>query len=135
MSETLDCGHPPSPHSEGGTGYGTQPDGTKHCYMCCALIDLRDMHKDGCATLYLKGSAEDGFRLTNWPGSLTFPVRNFSLMRHSPFRRQRIDAWFLGPDGYVWHAVNKGDMELTKCCRTPTRWQKQLELKLEAAND
>lgn len=126
---TLDCGHGLSPlrPGPGGAGYGTTRDGKKVCYSCCANNDLTEMQATGRATLYLvRKSSADGKEfdiftrhVTNWPGSLEFRC---SEVRHYPrgggFGSQRTDAWFNGPDGYVWHAVNRGDNDIARCKRT-----------------
>lgn len=143
---TLDCGHGLSPlrPGPGGAGYGTTRDGKKVCYACCAANDRADMIATGCATLYLvlrtvprmpsdtdgvplaerdavyaKGTAARWF-VINWPGSLEFKC--FPGVKRNPrgggFGSQRTDAWFNGPDGYVWHAVNRGNSDIARCKRT-----------------
>jgi hypothetical protein len=124
----LDCGHEPSKHGPHTTGYGVTADGKKHCYACCAAQDRAAMIRDGVATLYLvtrdvpasygSGVSRQHF-VTNWPGSLRFrtigaPVK---APRGGGFGSQRTDAWFRGPDGKVWHAVNRGDMDIARCRR------------------
>lgn len=113
----LDCGHTPSPHLHFTTGYGTTLAGERHCYACIAVQDRRDMIETGRATLYLTrdGSA---WKVGNWPGSLTFPVRGVKVSRYGGgFGTQRTDAWFTGPDGKEWHAVNRGDNQVARCRR------------------
>jgi hypothetical protein len=89
------------------TGYGITQDGSKHCYDCCALVDLENMNRDGKATLYLV--QEDGKKwfITNWPGSLRFGPVNVKQGRHN-FAGVRYDTWF-GYAGHTWHAVQYGD--------------------------
>lgn len=128
-----DCGHLPTARpkgqTSGGTGYGTY-DGKTYCYACCAERDRADMIATGRATLYLvRKKSSDGKEfdiftrhVTNWPGTLEFRC---SETRHYPrsggFGSQRTDAWFAGPDGYVWHAVNRGDMDIARCKRTKVK--------------
>jgi hypothetical protein len=116
-TELLDCGHAPSAHESFTNGYGITADGKRHCYECCADADRASMIETGCATLYLVGSAT-GSEVTNWPGSLRFQCH---YTRHSKrgggFGSQRTDAWFTGPDGKVWHAINRGDMDVAQCRR------------------
>lgn len=61
--------------------------------------------------------------VTNWPGSLEF--KTLPGVRRNPrgggFGAQRTDAWFVGPDGYVWHAINRGDNDIARCKRTKGR--------------
>jgi hypothetical protein len=122
--ETLDCGHTASPVTMGGTGYGEAPDGKRYCYTCCGARDYADMIAEGKAVLYLQGNAADGYALVNWPNTLRFPVKSYSSHpRGGGMGAQRTDAWFNGPDGHVWHAINRGDMQLARCRRTRRRWR------------
>lgn len=130
MSKLLDCGHAPTPQKEGacGTGYGTDSDGKTRCYQCCADKGRADMLATGRATLYLVESdgskiepftARDRMRVTDWPGLMVFPVTKFRRNANGGgFGSQRTDAWFAGPDGYVWHAINRGDNQIARCRRT-----------------
>ena len=105
------------------TGYGTVrlADGTeaRHCFACCADGDREAMIRDGAATLYLTRD-DKGYKVGNWPGSLTFKASNVRHGKHFCFGRrvQRTDADFTGPDGFVWHAVSRGDMDLCRVKRT-----------------
>ena len=137
-TELLECGHPESPHSDFTRGYGTNDKGERHCYACCAANDRAAMIETGRATLYLvsrpnaaPATVGSGMRarapvhwfVMNWPGSLEFncfpTVRKSS--RGGGFGSQRTDAWFAGPDGYIWHAVNRGDSQIARCRRTKER--------------
>lgn len=132
------CGHPPTPQAPGagGTGYGrvfVRSDASgdvyeTRCYDCCAAHIRDRMAKGHPATLYLvehtggtlsEHSNRDRARVTDWTGKLSFDVTG---LRRSPrgggFGSQRTDAWFNGPDGYVWHAINRGDMDIARCRRT-----------------
>ena len=124
----LDCGHEPSPHSECTTGYGQDKNGKTFCYACCAENDRKAMIETGKAVLYLSKTRDakdfgDGidrseWSITNWPGSLFFPVCEPRKSRHN-IARWRYDAWFKGPDGFVWHGVQYGDnTQLCHCKRT-----------------
>lgn len=113
----LDCGHTPSAHSHFTTGYGTDSAGRRSCYECIAVQDRRDMIEMGRATLYLTrdGSA---WKVGNWPGTLTFPAYGVKVSRYGGgFGSQRTDAYFIGPDGKEWHAVNRGDNQVARCRR------------------
>ena len=117
-AKTLDCGHPPSSHSDITTGYGQDSNGRTYCYSCCADRDRADMIETGRATLYLVKRA-DWHVITNWPSSLEFRAHDVSRSpRGGGFGSQRTDAWFTGPDGFIWHAINRGDMDLARCRRT-----------------
>lgn len=119
----LDCGHRPSPHHPSTTGYGIDSEtGGTACYACCADRDRARMLETGRADLYLARAESGAWRVTNWPGSLEFPAFNVRSSRHGGgFGSQRTDADFRGPDGHVWHAVNRGDMQLARCKRTKAR--------------
>lgn len=117
---TLDCGHAPSAHGTYSTCYGTTPDGRRHCYECCSAKERADMVERGKACLYLvKG--DSGYEITDWPGTLRFRARHVRKGRHN-IARVRYDAWFFGPDGFVWHGASYGDMtQLIHCKRTKER--------------
>jgi hypothetical protein len=123
MTTILDCGHPPSDYKGIGTGYGTAPDGKTACYECCAVRDREQMVRDGTAVLYLTShrqipSGNHTREVINWPGSLRFAVTRWRHSRHGGgFGTQRTDAWFIGPDGATWHAINRGDMDVARCKR------------------
>lgn len=114
-----DCGHAPSAHSEISTGYGTDHDGKTACYECCAKWDRETMTKEGRHTLYL--TKKDGkHEITNWPGSLRFPVLNVRTGRHN-MAGKRYTAYFYGPDGKLWSGTRYGDMtEIAHCRRLKT---------------
>ena len=109
--EILDCGHPESEHSEFTRGYGTTADGKRHCYTCCADQDRSAMVRDGKIVLYL---TEKG--VTNWPGSLVFPVVHKRKGRHN-MAGTRYDVWFTGPEGRNWHGVQYGENTQLCHCR------------------
>ena len=68
-TEILDCGHPPTPDSGCGTGYGSDSAGKKSCYECCHKQELIDIEKTGKVFAYL--TKKNGKHLiTNWPGYL-----------------------------------------------------------------
>lgn len=50
----------------------------------------------------------DQWFVTNWPGSLRFPVYAQSHGSHN-IGRNRHDVWLEGPDGHIWHGVQIGD--------------------------
>ena len=80
--------------------------------------DVADMVETGTATLYLVKDKAGQYEITNWHGSLRLHVYH---VRTSPygggFGSQRTDAWFTGPDGKAWHAVNRGDNQVARCRR------------------
>lgn len=105
--------------SEYTTGYGTDKDGTKHCFVCCGERDKEDMIKTGKATLYLDMSKK---QVTNWAASLIFPTFNIRKGQHNIARTQ-YNTWFVGPDQFVWHAVQYGEnTQIAHCKRTKEKW-------------
>lgn len=119
-SEILECGHPATPQAPDSctAGYGRDDTGARYCFACCAERDRRDMIETGRAVLYLIGNAENGWAVTNWPGTLRFLPFRVRLHRHGGgFGSQRTDAWFTGPDGASWHAINRGDHSQIARCR------------------
>lgn len=130
-TELLECGHvaTPQPPSDvcGGTGYGMDAEGRRYCYACCAEREKASMIATGRATLYLRaptrGNAEPNprknYSVIDWPNTLSFVAFNVRCSRNGGgFGSQRTDADFIGPDGYIWHAVNRGDCDLARCKRT-----------------
>lgn len=119
-TEICDCGHPPSKCESFTTGYGTDSNGKTACYACCAENDIRHMVETGKTVLYL--TIENEFtghakaEVTNWPGSLRFPVGYVRRGRHN-IAGTRADVWFTGPDGKNWHGVMYGDMTQLCHCR------------------
>jgi hypothetical protein len=109
--------YPAPPADSCTTGYGLDKHDNKVCYSCCANNDRAEMSATGKATLYLVGSNSTRGVVTNWPGSLRFSC-SIKRGRHN-IARNRYDAWFAGPDGFVWHGVTIGDnTQLCHCKRT-----------------
>ena len=111
-----DCGHWVAP-SGCSTGYGKDSHGKTFCFACCAKLDKEQMIKTGKIILYLCG---DG-RITNWPGTLVFKQLGSKRGYHN-IAGTRLDTWFYGPDGYLWHGVQYGrNTQLLHCKRTKQR--------------
>lgn len=123
------------------------------CYRCCGERDKRDMRTDGRTVLYLtrkpdapsakergehwhadSNTGRGGYgrvrtslraqdwRVSNWPGSLTLPVLGIKRGEHNWRNVDRVDVWFVF-EGFVWHGVRLGDMDLIRCKRTRTEWR------------
>lgn len=118
-TELLDCGHPESAHSEFTRGYGTDSQGKRHCYACCAEQDKAHMRQHGKIALYLTtkpdlGGSYGDARISNWPGSLEFKGR-YHKGRHN-IAGSRYDAWFKF-EGSNWHGVQYGENTQIIHCR------------------
>lgn len=106
--EILDCGHPPSADAGCGTGYGVDDNGRRFCYACCADRDRTAMLEGRDPGLYLTGGTDGKpVEVTNWPGSLRFPVQSIRPTRIGFCHDGRI-AYFRGPDGARWSARGPG---------------------------
>lgn len=109
MKTLLDCGHEESEHSDLTTGYGTDNEGKKYCYACCAEQDREQMRKDGDITLYLHNG-----KVTNWPSSLVFVPYHERKGRHN-IAGTRTDVWF-SFEGTTWHGTQYGSFsEICRC--------------------
>jgi hypothetical protein len=113
----LDCGHMSTP-SEITPGYGQDSKGKTFCFDCCAEADKASMRRKGRITMYLTGT-NGGMKVSNWPSSLVFQVKQYSKSRHN-IGRERVDVWFHF-DGFVWHGYQIGDnSQICHCKRTKT---------------
>ena len=124
--EVLECGHAESPHSDFTRGYGTDRDGSRHCYDCCAERERVAMIETGRATLYLTApesglpnfKPQNGMRheLTDWPGKLRFLVGYIRKGRHN-IAGVRYDGHFWGPDGKRWRFTQYGNNTQIAHCK------------------
>ena len=109
-------------HDGGTVNWGLKRNGQKVCLHCCADRDAEAMIRDGDSRglpLYLNDVGRDA-EVTNWPGSLRFSLNGLSRGGHNITGR-RVDVWFNGPDGYVWHGVRYGHWtDIVHCKRTKT---------------
>lgn len=130
IDDMLECGHAPSEHGESTLGYASDTQGNRKCYSCCAAEDIAYMREHGRITLYLVydivGGHQRGYKVTNWPNSLSFAVcmdmDDYARRpRHSRygggFGAQRTDVWFKDVDGFLWHGINRGDNQILRCRR------------------
>ncbi|WP_273457023.1 hypothetical protein [Nevskia ramosa] len=95
------------------------------------------MQSDGAITLYLvcdnQANAQGLWgkqgksirshfngKVVNWPSSIEFTA-DVKVGDHNLSGR-RFDAWFKGPDGFVWHGVQYGEnTQILHCKRTRKR--------------
>jgi len=110
-----------APQGTGGTGYGWRDDALL-CYLCCSAHERADMVRTGTTCLYLVRDASGAWSVTDWPGTLRFPC---PAPRRSDVggcvSAERRDTWFRGPDGFRWHFVSRGDMDVGRARRTKVR--------------
>lgn len=100
---STDCGHGPTPNT------------------CAAERQRRDMIDTGRAVLYLPGDPRLSWRVRDWTNFMSFRVVRYNISRHNMAGR-RVDVWFPGPDGYVWHGYRVGqNTEICHCRRTQER--------------
>lgn len=121
------CGRTLTNESTFTTGCGTTPDGKKHCYECCAIGDVEYMADNGKWTGYfIEEKNVNGGRVTNWPGSLSFPIFAGNPSRSKTnWGLWRSDFWFAGPDGFIWHGYQIGhNNEIAHCKRTKRKWRR-----------
>ncbi len=92
----------------GGTGYGIDNEGNKHCYLCCSVRELVRMHETGKATLYLSKDERGVYVVTDWPGTLRFNALNVRDGRHN-IAGTRTDVEFYVPsEGRWWYGTQYG---------------------------
>ena len=92
-------------------GYG-MVDGKRYCYACCAARDsatlVADGHNRQGIPLYHSKGQDGLWYVTNWPGTLRFPI--FSQVRkRGPFGRPTVYFSFTGPDSKRWSGFQCGD--------------------------
>lgn len=113
-----DCGETKS-HDNGGcvgVGYGKDKNGEKICYSCCGKRDIADMTATGRATMYLSKLGNGAWSVSNWPGTLRFPVYHEPRKGWHNIARTRYDVWFRA-NGENWHGVQYGDNTQICHCR------------------
>lgn len=109
------CGAQKAFQLGGGTGYAVNKENDFVCYACCGANDKAEMIRDGVIVLYLDEAKR---QVSNWPGTLVFPCGELSRSpRGGGFGGPRIDAWFTGPDGKRWHAIQRGHHNQIARCR------------------
>lgn len=102
---------------DGAVGYGEDSHGHKICYVCCGIMDRKLMNARGKATLYFV-KRDDGYYITNWPGTLAFKVNNWRKGSHN-IAGVRYDVWFYDENNQLWHGVQYGDWtQLCHCKRS-----------------
>lgn len=101
--------------------YAVDKDHNKICYDCVAELDRQTMIDQGNSNHLPLYFDNDRMEVTNWPGTLRFPVTGARHGGHN-IAGQRVDLWFWGPDGYQWHGVQYGTFtQIAHCKRTSTK--------------
>lgn len=104
--------------SDFSTGYGINDKGEKSCFACCGDIDRDHMVRDGKTTLYLTNNPAGTSTLSNWPGTLLFPLTHKWTGRHN-FGGKVTYFRFIGPDKAIWSGRQMGAQnEIAHCRRT-----------------
>lgn len=103
-------------------GYGTDANGKRHCFVCCATEDKRVMRETGRHDGLYLSRGPSGWTVSNWPGSLVLPVCAVHESHGRGFGGEypRVDAWFHF-DGQHWYARSLGDMTLCRARRITPR--------------
>ncbi len=107
-----------TPAIGGGVGYATYPDGTV-CYDCCAKRDTERMSTAQTFTLYFVREG-DGWKVTNWPGTLSFRAYSVTSER-KPGKVRRYAFTFTDADGKRWEGKNNGNDQIARCRRVRQR--------------
>lgn len=104
-------------------GYGRRNSANEYgpagdlCFDCCAIEDKAYMIETGAITLYLTRLDATSGKVSNWPGTMSYPCR-IKIGKHN-IARVRYDVWFRGPDGKTWHGVTLGNnTRICHCKRT-----------------
>ena len=98
------------------SGYGIDKDDNKVCYSCCGYEDRAQMMMNDKHTLYLSGNAKDGYKISNWPGTLSLRAGYVRKGGHN-IAGSRYDVWF-NIDGRNWHGVQYSENTQILHCRT-----------------
>lgn len=125
------------------TGYGcsfnphTNKYDLKFCFVCCGERDKQAMIETGHSKnlpLYLsheslpisngmeinKRYIRQNFRVSNWCGTLVFPVKVHWTGNYNWYHVGKVDfIRFIGPDGAVWSGKSMGGFtQIVHCKRT-----------------
>ena len=109
VAGTMDCGH----FVTGGQ-FGKDKDGRTHYYDCCSKQVRQEMKDTGRICLYLDESVEPAL-VSNWLGTLRFPVRNMRKGRHN-IARVRYDFNFRANEE-EWYGTVYGNWTQVAHCR------------------
>ena len=90
------------------------------CYVCCAINDSEYMTNHNKIDLYLC-KHNDGWKVTNWPGSLQINVNTPKKGKHN-IANNRYDVWFKFA-GKFWHGVQYGDWTQICHCKVVKAFQ------------
>jgi len=116
------CGLNKPTKQSGGTGYATTDQDHLHCFACCGESDREHMETHDRMTLYLVDGQPgvhptyNQYRVTNWPGTLSFQVYPVRHGRHN-IAGSRIDVWFVDHTGRRWWGVQYGEWTQICHCR------------------
>lgn len=126
--ERLDCGHAESPHADFTRGYGTDRDGKRHCYDCCAARDLASIARAEPFTGYLTMDAGRQAIISNWAGSPLLRVTKYWKIENSWVKRGCVSNELLqiravDAHGRAWYGRGLG--QGMYCKMRPTKAAKE----------
>lgn len=109
-------------HSKVGTGYGSYDSGKLYCFDCCGDMDRLMLETSDRATLYLvdpdsKNANNGVFKITNWPGTLSFDGRWPIRWRHGKHQTRAVRVEFYDHKGNRWIATRYSDNTQVAHCR------------------
>ncbi len=120
------CGLLKPVQTSGGTGYGVdRKTDAKTCYACIGEEDQKELENAVIGdkfTHYLTNSNNEGYQVTNWPGSWKTGKLHCRKGRHN-IAGCRYDVWFKVGKNY-FHGVTFGNMTQIchiKCVKNPKR--------------
>lgn len=107
------------------TGYGTDADGRKICFICCGSLDHKSMLETGRMTLYYSDKPHP--KVSNWPGTLVFIPSHVKLGHHNMCGKVRV-VYFRGPNDEPWSGRVVGDETMLLHCKriTETSWKRSV---------
>ena len=114
--ECTECKRWITNHDRFVTGYGINQKGEKVCYKCCVRKDEEYMEKNGRIALYLSKNNDGRWIVSNWPGTLVYPVISIKEGRHN-IAHTRTDVRFKDKAGCFWHGVQYGEFTQICYCR------------------
>lgn len=97
--------------------YAELPGGHRICPDCLGRMDATNMILKGSAALYLTIVDDSKAYVSNFFGTIVFPVTKISKGKHNIAKTQT-NIRFIGPDNVEWYGTNYGDeTQVVHCAR------------------